>query len=265
MAPVGLFVGLVGLGLYLLRRPAGSPQLLILAWPALFGSLGVQFLRAASSESGAYGFWLCGIVFLVMAAAPLLLVMGERGAMVRLLVGDGRAEPQRIEDQSLAPYPPPRSRRDGEPHSDLGPVDLHGSGPVLDDVRARTTGDVSESLDRLSRLHHQGDLSDAEFAKARRRCWTVLWWRRGGATALVDLGRRVLVSLQALGVNGGVVLGTLTYDACPSPPTPPRPPRHDGGPARDRSPTRHPGLIRPPRRGPRPCPSEDSPPGQPTR
>src|SRR5215510_11411979 len=49
MAPVGIFLGLVCLGAYLFLRPAGSPQLAFLAWPALFGSLGYQFLRAATS------------------------------------------------------------------------------------------------------------------------------------------------------------------------------------------------------------------------
>ena len=168
MAPVGLFVGLVGLGFYLLRRPAGSPQLLILAWPALFGSLGVQFLRAATAESGAYGFWLCGIVFLVMAAAPLLLVMGERGAMVQLLVGDGRAEPEGIEDQprGIAGF-----EADGTVSRvrDLSPVDIGGSGPASGDVDGEDGGDLAESLDRLSRLHRQGDLSDAEFAEAKQK------------------------------------------------------------------------------------------------
>lgn len=168
MAPVGLFVGLVGLGFYLLRRPAGSPQLLILAWPALFGSLGVQFLRAATSESGAYGFWLCGIVFLVMAAAPLLLVMGERGARVQLLVGDGRAEPERIEDKSrgIAGFEADGTVSRGR---DLSPVDFRGSGPASGDVDGEDGGDLSESLDRLSRLHRQGDLSDAEFAEAKQK------------------------------------------------------------------------------------------------
>src|SRR5262245_1135710 len=75
MAPVGIFVGLAGLALYLWWRPRSGPQWVFLAWPALFGSLGVQFLRAAAADSGAYGFWLCGVVFLVMAAAPVLLVV----------------------------------------------------------------------------------------------------------------------------------------------------------------------------------------------
>jgi hypothetical protein len=168
MAPVGLFAGLVGLGLYLLRRPAGSPQLLIFAWPALFGSLGVQFLRAAAAESGAYGFWLCGIVFLVMAAAPIVLVVvGERGAMGRLLVGDGMAEPEGAEDQPQLRIA--RVEADGTTSrfSELGPVDLRG--PAPDDLDGEDGGDLCENLDRLSRLHRQGDLSDAEFAEAKQK------------------------------------------------------------------------------------------------
>ncbi len=170
MAPAGVFAGLLGLGLYLLRRPAGSPQLLIFAWPALFGSLGVQFLRAAAAESGAYGFWLCGIVFLVMAAGPIVLVVaGQRGAVVPLLVGDGLAGPEGIEDQ-----PQLRSARleaDGAASrfSDLGPVDLRGPAPASDDLDRENGADLCEHLDRLSRLHRQGELSDAEFAEAKQK------------------------------------------------------------------------------------------------
>jgi hypothetical protein len=99
MAPVGIFAGLAGLGLYLLGRPAGGPQYLLFAWPALFGSLGFQFLRAAVDEGGpAWGFWLCGVLFVLMAAAPLLLVLGgDRRALVRALVGDGVADPDRAD------------------------------------------------------------------------------------------------------------------------------------------------------------------------
>ncbi|HEY8058286.1 MAG TPA: SHOCT domain-containing protein [Acidimicrobiales bacterium] len=167
---MGVCAGLLGLGLYLLRRPAGSPQLLIFAWPALFGSLGVQFLRAAAAESGAYGFWLCGIVFLVLAAVPVVLVVaGERGAMVPLLVGDGLAEPDGIEDQRQLGIT--RLEGDGSASrcSDLGPVDLRGFAPASDDLDRENGGDLGEHLDRLSRLHRQGELSDAEFAEAKQK------------------------------------------------------------------------------------------------
>jgi hypothetical protein len=94
MAPVGIFLGLGGIGLYLLCRPKGSPQLALFAWPALFGSLGVQFVRAALEDVDALGFWLCGVVFLLMAAVPLAAVLSsDRTAVLCALVGDGRADP----------------------------------------------------------------------------------------------------------------------------------------------------------------------------
>lgn len=147
MAPVGILVALGGLGLYLLRRPAGSPQFLLFAWPALFGSLGVQFLRAAAAETSAYGFWLCGVVFLLMAAAPVALVLvDDRRAVVALLVGDGRAGPR-----PAAPRAPSRVVRT------VAPAPVAG------------VDDLAVCLDRLSRLHRLGDLTDAEFAEAKQR------------------------------------------------------------------------------------------------
>ena len=128
MAPVGIFVALAGLVLYLFRRPPGSPQLVLFAWPALFGSLGIQFLRAAAAETGAYGWWLCGVVFLLMAAAPLaLVVVGDRAALRRALLGDGRAEPAGPEETDGPRIA--RSAPDGSVSrfAPLGPVDGNGA------------------------------------------------------------------------------------------------------------------------------------------
>ncbi|MET1048975.1 MAG: SHOCT domain-containing protein, partial [Acidimicrobiales bacterium] len=44
-----------------------------------------------------------------------------------------------------------------------------GSAPAPDDLDGEDGGDRSESLDRLSRLHRQGVLSDAEFAEAKQK------------------------------------------------------------------------------------------------
>ena len=110
MAPVGILLGVVALGAYALTRPPGSPSLLIFAWPALFLSLGVQFLRAASDETDAWGFWLCGVLFLVMGVAPLLMLFaGDRREWVRVLLGDGRAEP--VRDGSDGDFVAPRGAR----------------------------------------------------------------------------------------------------------------------------------------------------------
>ena len=167
MAPVGIFVALGGLGFYLLRRPVGSPQLVLFAWPALFGSLGIQFLRAAAAETSAYGWWLCGFVFLLMAAAPLALAVGDRVALRRAVLGDGRAEREST-DEVDGPRVA-RSAPDGSVtrFAPLGVVNGNGNG----NGPASSAGDgedLAESLSRLSRLHRDGDLSDAEFAEAKQ-------------------------------------------------------------------------------------------------
>ncbi len=169
MAPVGIFVMLAGLALYLLARPGGSPQLVLFAWPALFGSLGIQFLRAALADTGAYGFWLCGVVFLLMAAAPLVLVVvGDRPALRRALLGDGRAEHEgadEVEAPRIARSAPDSSVSRLAP---LGAVagNGNGNGPSSpgDDGE-----DLADRLSRLSRLHRDGNLSDAEFADAKQQ------------------------------------------------------------------------------------------------
>jgi len=165
MAPVGILVALAGIGLYLLWRPAGGPQLALFAWPALFGSLGIQFLRAAAAETSAYGWWLCGFVFLLIAAAPLaVVVVGDRAALRRAVLGDGLAERDRIGEIDR-----PRIARSGPDgsvtrFSALGPVSGNGEG-----ASSGAGDDLAESLSRLSRLHRDGDLSDAEFAEAKQK------------------------------------------------------------------------------------------------
>lgn len=168
MAPAGIFLGLGGLAFYLLRRPPGSPQLVLFAWPALFGSLGVQFLRAAAAETGAYGWWLCGIVFLLMAAAPLALVAGDRVALRRALLGDGRAEPEGLADRDRPRIA--RAAPDGSAtrFASLGPVAENGNGNGNGRAPA-DEDDLAERLSRLSRLHRAGGLSDAEFAEAKQK------------------------------------------------------------------------------------------------
>ena len=155
MAPAGIFLGLAGLAVYAFVRPSGSPSLVGLAWPALFGSLGYQFLRAAAEETDAWGFWLCGVLFIVMAAAPLCIVLSaDRGALGRMLLGDGWAEPESADPADrFAPSTAP-----------MVPVTF-----VAPETNGHEDVDLAGALDRLSKLHRSGYLSDAEFADAKHQ------------------------------------------------------------------------------------------------
>jgi hypothetical protein len=168
MAPVGIFVGLFGLAVHAFTRPPGSPALWVFAWPALFGSLGVQFLRAAAAESDAWGFWLCGVLFLLMAVAPLLMIFAsDRRALVRTLLGDGLAGPEPA--GAAAP-----DRRDLTVPNTAPGVDVTFVRPASKASSSAADRDDDEpdlalSLDRLARLHRTGELSDAEFADAKQK------------------------------------------------------------------------------------------------
>jgi hypothetical protein len=156
MAPVGIFLGLIGVAVYAFVRPSGSPSLVALAWPALFGSLGVQFLRAAAGETDAWGWWLCGVLFLAMAVAPVaFIVADDRRALPRMLLGDGLAE-----------VDPADRARSTAPTTAPG-VNVTFVAPSANGTSA--DGDLAESLERLSKLHRCGDLSDAEYAEAKQK------------------------------------------------------------------------------------------------
>lgn len=161
MAPVGILVGLAGLAVYLWRRPAGGPQLVWLAWPALFGSLGVQFLRAAAAEPEAYGFWLCGVVFVAMALVPVALAYGDdRRALMHDLVGHGG-------DDREPSVRPSGARTTNGPRVVLASA----SGPevTITPANGADGDDLAHRLERLARLHRSGELTDAEYSTAKHQ------------------------------------------------------------------------------------------------
>lgn len=139
---LGLF-GFGGLGLWAGAQVGrGWAALPLLAWPALFLSLGWNFLeygiRPPGGQSGPEIGWLvCGVVFIATGAIPLVIVISARHE----LRTKGTAAVARRYRMNLPPQPP--SSRSGE--NDLG------------------------RLERLAKLHRAGDLTDDEFAAAKRR------------------------------------------------------------------------------------------------
>lgn len=136
---LGLFVfgGLAAWGAAGLQGPWFG--LIFLAWPALFLSLGWNFLEFGLNPPGAepgelaWGWLICAIVFGLMGGVPLVgVILGIREAQ-------------------------PRSRS-------------YAGGRVVIQPRPNTlrTDATTERLQRLARLRRDGQLTDAEFEAAKR-------------------------------------------------------------------------------------------------
>jgi hypothetical protein len=70
-----IFLGLLFLGVYAFS--AVGPNLTLLAWPALFLSLGWNFLDYGinppdGSDDAVWGWLICGVVFVLMGGLPLI-------------------------------------------------------------------------------------------------------------------------------------------------------------------------------------------------
>lgn len=82
LLPVSIMAGLVfiGLNLYAGHRVGGF-KAVVFAWPALFLSLGWNFLEFAFKGGGGHGIvwgWLvCGVIFIPMGAIPLIFILSN--------------------------------------------------------------------------------------------------------------------------------------------------------------------------------------------
>lgn len=155
----GIFGGLASFGVYLWQAfKRDIPNFAAFAWPALFLSLGWNFLEFGLNPPGREGLewgWLaCAIVFGLMGGLPLLALVGPtlRGFGDATPPVAGSMKPLAATRRVLSRRPParpahPKNRPSG------------GGSP---------TGWVDE-LERLGRMHAQGLLSDDEYDAAKRR------------------------------------------------------------------------------------------------
>ena len=132
----------------------GWAALVALAWPALFLSLGWNFLEFGLNPPGAepgqlaWGWLICAVVFGIMGGGPLVVgIWGLREAR-----RGGRAEAARFTygTQRLAATP-------------RGGFELHVARRGF-----QASAAVADRLERLIRLRDAGDLTDAEFEAAKR-------------------------------------------------------------------------------------------------
>jgi hypothetical protein len=158
--PLSIFGGLVSLGLMLWGGSALGGSwigLAFLAWPALFISLGWNFLQYGlfSPDGGWVWSWLfCGVLFILMGAIPLVVAIGT---MRDGPDGGGRA----YASGRVVVRPRPRSPAGAEP---LPPATPPTPRPTAD--RAATEPLV-DRLERLADLRRRGDLTNAEYETAK--------------------------------------------------------------------------------------------------
>ena len=171
---LGIF-GLFGFGGLMIWKGAviGGPYALLvgLAWPALFISLGWNFLEYAFNPPGpegqgiVWGWLIPGIVFVMMGALPLLAVLpwGHTGRPAQARAGLAR----RVAPRSDAST----SLRDGYQRlaSDLLAVERRAEAAAdMRAAHAEAGDDLVTKLERLAALRQAGDLTRDEFERAKQ-------------------------------------------------------------------------------------------------
>lgn len=176
LMPIAIVAGLACIGLYLFRRPPGTGNIALLAWPALFLSLGWNFFEYGLWPPGgqglAWGWLVCAFVFALMGGGPLIVAAsGGVGPFFRRHFWD---------DEPPAPPPPPPPARAPLPSwtKDLPPRKTSASAsppsaavprPETPAPAGDTAPDLVAQLERLDTLHRSGSLTTAEFEAAKQR------------------------------------------------------------------------------------------------
>jgi hypothetical protein len=143
----GIWVGLIAAGLYVWRASrARALSFVGFFWPALFLSLGWNFLEFGLDSPGAdglvWGWIVCAVVFFLMGGAPLLVVVPW---FARRLRGQEPEVPG-LRARFAARRPAAPSPGDTEPSSGA---------------------DLVTRLERLDALHRSGALDDREYEAAK--------------------------------------------------------------------------------------------------
>ncbi|MGE5595806.1 MAG: SHOCT domain-containing protein [Hyphomicrobiales bacterium] len=170
----GIWGGLIAVGLYVwMTRRYGVPGFLALAWPALFLSLGWNFLEFGLNSPGPdggleWGWLVCGVVFVLMGGGPLVLFFGPylRGSLPFLGPGDPPA-PGSGGGLRFSPPPPPLEVATvlWNPRPESG----WNEGTSVASIDGDDGGGLVADLERLAALRRSGMLSEEEFARAKER------------------------------------------------------------------------------------------------
>jgi len=172
---IGGIFGLFGFGGLMAWKGSmiGEPYgaLVLLAWPALFLSLGWNFLEYAltplAGQGIVWGWLIPGVLFVLMGGLPLLAALP--------IANTGRAGNARTKlSTGLAPRPRPSPVLDAE-RAAMATIMTGLLGNKVEDATEEATGeaegtqpDLVSKLERLAALRESGALSHAEFEQAKR-------------------------------------------------------------------------------------------------
>src|SRR5262245_30275868 len=167
MIPVSIFVGLAGTALVVAGTFRGGPKLVALAWPALFLTLGWNFLEYAFDppppDTGiVWGWLICGVVFVAMGGIPLLLVL--MNAKLALWGADSSADRTATATATAAALARLAAKRSRQPKPFVPYGDTTVTAPTTAAATTTATstnddagdGDLVDDLERLAALHRNG-------------------------------------------------------------------------------------------------------------
>lgn len=169
VVPVAIWLGLLSLGVYLLGSLPQGPHLAALAWPALFLTLGWNFLDYGihNDGPGSVGMLVCAVVFGLMGGLPLL-VLRDRTMREHVLLGDdgvGRPPPPTI------PRPVATATRSAARSARvvLRPRTTRPTPPGEPGSATAADADLVSRLERLAAMRDRGILTEPEFREAKRQ------------------------------------------------------------------------------------------------
>jgi hypothetical protein len=164
--PLSILGGVLSVGLMLWGGAglgAGWLGLVFLAWPALFISLGWNFLQYGffpPNEGWVWSWIFCGIVFVLMGAVPLWIAIAA--------FRDGPDSDERVYAAGrvvVRPRPPSAAPATPEPSRAVAPSPSPGVPAGSSDPSLREP--LVDRLERLADLRRRGDLTSAEFEVAK--------------------------------------------------------------------------------------------------
>jgi hypothetical protein len=177
MMTVSIFAGLIALGVHVVVSfSLPGPRFALLAWPALFLSLGWNFWEygldpgAESAGGTAVGWIVCGVVFVLMGGLPLIFLLASPAGRRNLFWADGTSTTDRPTVRGPAAAVSPLVARQLRAESaKRRPPDPPRPSTDDDDV---DPDDFTTRLERLAAMYRRGDLSAAEFEAAKSKLLT---------------------------------------------------------------------------------------------